>query len=209
MYGYMQWAYPAPAPVPAVHVSFLKGSQDSGSYCSSRGNLALQASFCQIGRRTTCAMFGLSAVQPNRYSLDFMPSNAPIPNAQDDPARPGSSGPLRRIASGKHAEGPMSGIRNVLSGFAAPSRQQTEASGQTDGPQLKRFKCSAYHLAWPTLHKYLVDKFPGCTIKELQLSKDWYIVDVPGLLTDEDLHAIDRLRTNSVAKRQSSRSPEL
>ncbi|KFY09751.1 hypothetical protein V492_05365 [Pseudogymnoascus sp. VKM F-4246] len=147
----------------------------------------------------------------NRHSLDFMPSNAPTPNSQDDPSRPGSSGPLIRIASGKRqtnpTEGPISKIQSVFS-YGAPSRQQTDDIGQPDKPHLKRFKCSAYNLAWPTLHKYLVDKFPGCTFKELNLRKDSYIVDVPGLLTDEDRRAIDKLRTNRVAEKPLSRSPE-
>ncbi|OBT46394.1 hypothetical protein VE00_02666 [Pseudogymnoascus sp. WSF 3629] len=138
-----------------------------------------------------------------------------VPDAQDDSARPSSSGSMRRLGSmgRRRTQPPESGLRKNPS-FAKIARQSTETSLLPKGPKPKRNTCSAYDLPWEKLRDFLVGKFPGCTF-EITLNEDIYIFDIPESLTIEDHKAIDMLRDNNynttnkeVVEERSSQSPE-
>lgn len=87
-------------------------------------------------------------------------------NAQDDSARPSSSGSIRRLGSmgRRRTQPPESGLRKNAN-FAKLARQSTEASLLPKGPKPVRNTCDAYDLPWETLRDFLVGKFPEYTVK--------------------------------------------
>ncbi|KAH9908478.1 hypothetical protein F4778DRAFT_717356 [Xylariomycetidae sp. FL2044] len=132
-------------------------------------------------------------------------------NNQDSPA-PGLRSRVQSLASRMRRDTAKSS-RDTAQG-RTQRKQSFSVQAQTDRksrrPKLYQDKYPAYAgLAWETLHTFLTSKWSNETFEECVV-KDYWVFNVPEMLTDADRSELEELRDRKFVQvdRKKSQTPE-